>query len=172
MALGTTTTTQLSPDGREYRRLRAWELKQQGWKQQAIAEAFGVTAGAVSQWLKRAREGGAQGLRKRSSPGAPRRLSAEQRERIPALLAAGAEAFGFAGDCWTAKRVAAVIRREFGVRYHPAHVRKVVRGLGLSAQVPAVRATQRDEAAIARWTTERWPELKKRPVPKGGRSSG
>ena len=172
MAPGTTSTTRPSPDGREYRRFRAWDLKQQGWKQQAIAEALGVTAGAVSQWLKRARAGGSEALRKRSSPGAPRRLSAEQRERLPALLAAGAEAFGFEGDCWTAKRIAAVIRREFGVRYHPAHVRKVVRGLGLSVQVPAVRATQRDDAAVERWKTERWPELKKRPAPKNERSSG
>ncbi len=169
MALG---TTHLTPDGREYRRLRAWELKQQGWKQQAIAAALGVTGGAVSQWLKRARAGGPAALRKRSSPGAPRRLTAEQRERIPELLAQGAEAFGFAGECWTTKRVAAVIRREFGVRYHPAHVSKIIRALGLSVQVPALRATQRDEAAIARWKAERWPELKKRPAPKAGRSSG
>jgi predicted transcriptional regulator len=49
-------------DGREGRRRRAWELKQQGWKQQDIAAALGVTPGAVSQcvsqWLKRARERG------------------------------------------------------------------------------------------------------------------
>ena len=34
---------------REGRRLRAWELHQQGWKQQEIADALGVTQGAVSQ---------------------------------------------------------------------------------------------------------------------------
>ena len=165
-------TRQLTPDGREYRRLRAWELNQQGWKQQAIAAALGVTGGAVSQWLKRARVGGPAALRKRSSPGAPRRLTPEQRKRIPELLAPGAEAFGFEGECWTSKRVAAVIRREFGVRYHPAHVSKIVRALGLSVQVPAVRATQRDEVALERGKTVRWPELKKRPRPKGGPSFG
>ncbi len=169
MALG---TPEMTPDAREYRRRRAWELKQAGWKQKDIAAALGVTEGAVSQWLRRVREGGPEALRKRSSPGPRRRLRPEQREGIPELLGQGAEAFGFEGDCWTTKRVAAVIRREFGVRYHPAHVSKVIRGLGLSVQVPAIRATQRDEAAIARWKAERWPELKKRPAPKGGRSSG
>jgi predicted transcriptional regulator len=35
--------------------LRAWELKEQGWKQTAIAAALGVTPGSIIQWLKRAR---------------------------------------------------------------------------------------------------------------------
>ncbi|MBI5760422.1 MAG: helix-turn-helix domain-containing protein, partial [Planctomycetales bacterium] len=45
-------------DWREVRRRRAWELKQQGWKQRDIAEALGVTEGAVSQWLSTARAEG------------------------------------------------------------------------------------------------------------------
>jgi hypothetical protein len=44
-------------DWREARRSRAWELKQKGWEQCDIAEALGVTDGAVSQWVKRVREG-------------------------------------------------------------------------------------------------------------------
>jgi predicted transcriptional regulator len=47
------TKTQL--DWRDGRRRRAWELKEQGWKQIAIAAALGVSPGAVSQWLRRAR---------------------------------------------------------------------------------------------------------------------
>ena len=34
-------------DWREGRRLRAWELKQQGWSQQEIANALGVSKGAL-----------------------------------------------------------------------------------------------------------------------------
>jgi DNA-directed RNA polymerase specialized sigma24 family protein len=34
-------------DWREGRRLRAFELKQLGWSQQRIAEALGVSKGAV-----------------------------------------------------------------------------------------------------------------------------
>ncbi|WP_220196755.1 helix-turn-helix domain-containing protein [Ktedonospora formicarum] len=40
--------------------MRAWDLWQQGWKQKEIANALGVTKGAVSQWIKRGREEGAQ----------------------------------------------------------------------------------------------------------------
>ena len=67
-------------DWREGRRLRAWELKQQGWSQAKIADALGVSPGAVSQWMKRAREGGgADALRRRPAPGPTPRLCGEQR---------------------------------------------------------------------------------------------
>ena len=124
-----------------------------------IAAALGVTPGAVSQWLKRATEGGIAALRTRLRPGRTPKLTAEQRARIPDLLARGAEAYGFVGDVWTTPRVAAVIEREFGVRYHPAHVSRLLRAVGWSVQQPIRRATQRDEAAIAAWYAERWPAL-------------
>ena len=62
-------------DWREGRRLRAWELFQMEWRQKSIAEALGVTKGAVSLWVKRAKEGGLESLRHRKPPGAPRRLT-------------------------------------------------------------------------------------------------
>ena len=71
--------SQNAKDWREGRRLRAHELSQQGWTQRAIAAALGVTEGAVSQWMARARAGGSAALSKRSSPGAPPKLT---RERI------------------------------------------------------------------------------------------
>jgi len=159
-------------DWREGRRLRAWELKQRGWSQQAIADALGVTAGAVSQWMRRAREGGVEALRRRVAPGPTPKLTDEQRAALPGLLARGAEAFGFRGDVWTAKRVTAVIRREFGVRYHPNHVGNLLRAAGWSVQKPVQRASQRNEAAIAAWRTERWPALKRGPTRRAGPSSG
>jgi transposase len=146
---------------REGRRLRALELKERGWKQSEIAEALGVSEGAVSQGMKRAREQGAQALRHKPPPGAPSRLSDEQRARLPELLAQGAEAHGFRGEVWTCERVAVLIRREFGVSYHPAHVSRVVRALGLSLQKPQRRAEQRDEEAIEHWKEKKWPSLKK-----------
>jgi transposase len=137
-------------DWREGRRLRAFELKQLGWSQQQIAESLGVSKGAVSQWMKRARDGGGgpQALKRRPAPGAPSRLSDEQRARLPELLERGAQAHGFRGEVWTCERVATVIRREFGVSSHPAYVSRVVRSLGLSLQKPQRRAEQRDEEAI------------------------
>lgn len=159
-------------DVREWRRFRAWELAQQGWKQCAIARALGVTEGAVSQWLKKAREGGSESLRRRIAPGPPHRLSAAQQAQLPIVLAKGAEAFGFRGAVWTARRIAVVIAQEFGVRYHPSHVNRLVHTLGLSVQQPQVQASQRDPAKVDTWYTERWPTLEKKPKRKDRRSSG
>jgi transposase len=156
----------------EWRRLRAWALAQAGWSGRTIAQALGVTPGAVSQWLKRAREGGAQALVHRRPPGSAPRLSAEQLAQLPALLSYGAEAYGFLGDGWTSQRVATVIKREFGVVYHRAHVSRLLRQIGWSVQKPIRRATQRDEAAIERWTTERWPALFAKPKASGVPSFG
>jgi transposase len=44
------------------RRLQAWHLQQQGWSQRQIARALGVSEGAVSQWMMRARDGGLESL--------------------------------------------------------------------------------------------------------------
>jgi transposase len=159
-------------DGRDGRRRRAWELKQEGWKQTAIAAALGVTPGAVSQWLKRARTQGVDGLRGHPAAGPTPRLPREQRAQIPALLARGAPAWGFVGEVWTCKRVADVIRRTFGVSYHPAHVYKLLQSLEHSFQRPVDRAAQRDDEAIATWWRERWPALKKKRATRGGRSFG
>jgi transposase len=160
-------------DWREERRKRAWALKQEGWPHKEIAAALGVSEGAVSQWLKRAREGGGvEALTRRPPPGMTPRWSVEQRAQLPALLARGAETYGFRGDVWTARRVAQLIADTFGVRYHRDHVSRVLRQIGWSRQRPVKRATQRNEEAITRWQEERWPALRKKRPRTGPPSSG
>src|SRR5512135_1831015 len=151
-------------DWKEGRRLRAWELWQQEWKQKDRAKALGVSKGAVRQWLKRAKTEGKEALCRRPVPGARPKLSAEQLAELPSLLDRGAEAFGFRGQVWTAQRVREVIKRQFGVSYHPGHCSRLLQQLRYSVQKPEQQASQRDEAAIRRWTDERWPALKKSPA--------
>ena len=110
--------------------------------------------------------------RRRTSPGAPPKLTPAQRAAVPARLAPGAAASGFRGDVWTAPRVAWLIAAHVGVRYHPAHVSRLVRALGWTPQKPLQRATQRDEAAIRRWWAERWPRLKSVHIPLSSPAGG
>lgn len=149
-------------DWREGRRLRAWQLKDQGWRQKDIAQALGVTEGAVSQWMKRGRDGGEQALKRTPPPGAQARLTSEQHQELVKLLEQGAEQHGFVGAVWTQNRVRQIIKRHFGVSYHRDHIGRLLRQIGWSVQKPQQRAAQRDEAAIAKWREQDWPELKKR----------
>lgn len=81
--------------------------------------------------------------------------------KLPELLEQGAEAHGFRGEVWTCERVATVIRTEFGVDYHPAHVSRLLRALRQSVQKPQRRANQREEEAIEHWKDKKWPSLKR-----------
>ena len=145
----------------EGRRLRAFELSQQGWRPVRIAEALGVSRAAVSQWLEMARRGGIDALHARPHFGASARLTEPQKSLIPEFLSHGAEAYGFRGAVWTCDRVATVIAHEFGVQYHKAHVSRILKQLGWTPQQPITKAIQRDDEAIERWRDEVWPELKK-----------
>src|SRR5262249_40885262 len=154
--LSSTSTTDL----REYRRLRAWELHQHGWPQHQIVRALGVSKGAVSQWLSRARKEGVEALQKRSSPRAPARLTNEQKAQLAALLAKGAEHYGFRGDVWLRARIQSVIKQTFGVTYSVSHISWLMQQIGWSRQKPRRRARQRSEQAVEQWLEKRWPELK------------
>jgi transposase len=152
----------LPADALEWRRLRALHLKLQGWCRRDIAEALGVSPVSVSRWFARARDGGPEALRARTSPGPPPKLSAAQRRQIPEFLWHGAEAYGFRGDVWTCARIARVIEEEFGARYHKGHVARLLQELRWTPQLPIRRAVQRDEEAIRRWRSDVWPELRRR----------
>jgi transposase len=146
-------------DWREWRRLRAWHLFQHGWTEREIAQALGASKGAVSQWLTSARKGGRQVLLSRPH-GTHAKLTEEQKRLIPDFLWHGPEAYGFRGEVWTCPRVVDVLAREFGVTYHRDHVSRILKELGWTPQIPITRAIQRDEAAIAHWRAEVWPELR------------
>jgi transposase len=155
-------------DWKEARRRRAYELRRAGWTYEEIAEALGISKGAVSQWITAATHGGTDALRARPRAGVAPRLSAKQLALLPDLLSHGAEAYGFRGEVWTCARVAAVIREEFGVRYHKAHVSRLLKALHWTPQLPIERAIQRDEQDIQRWRVDVWPLLKKKPAGRAG----
>jgi transposase len=150
-------------DWREIRRMRAWELKQADWQPSKIAEALGVTRGAVSHWFKKAEAEGVKALGKCRGGGPKAKLSEADLKRLPELLTQGAEVHGFRGEVWTRARVGELIKREFGISYTPEHVGYLLKKIGWSRQKPVQRASQRNEAAIEQWRTETWKELKKKP---------
>jgi transposase len=82
---------------------------------------------------------------------------------VPQELLKGPLAQGFPTNLWTLKRIAMVIERITGVRFHPGHVWKILGEIGWSLQKPAKRAKERNEEAVSQWTAETWPCIKKKP---------
>ena len=77
------------------------------------------------------------------------------------LLKRGAVAAGFDTERWTLKRIAALIRREFGVRYHFRSLGRLLHARGWSPQRPPTRARERDEALVEAWLRRDWPRIKR-----------
>jgi len=145
----------------EARRLQAARLFSQGKTQGAVARALGVTTAAVNHWHQTWRAKGVRGLKGAGRAGRKPKLDARQLATVDRALRAGPGTHGFSTELWTLPRVATVIQRLTGVRHHPSHVGRLLQQLDWSLQRPGRRARERDEAAIARWKTRRWAQLKK-----------
>lgn len=146
----------------EKRRRRAVELLRTGWSLSEVAARIGCSVSSVFLWREAFRTRGEAGLKPKPVPGRPTRLSQRHQRALARVLVRGAVKVGYATDLWTTRRVAEVIRKRFGVAYHPNHLWRLLRGLGWSCQKPETRARERDEAAIAHWKRYRWPHIKKR----------
>lgn len=149
------------------RREKAASLFEKGVPQHEVAREVEVSAASVCRWHAKWKRRGEAGLKVVVRYGRPVRLTESQVGRLQNALVDGAMSHGFGTDLWTLPRIASVIDRLFGVRYHPGHVWRVMRRLGWSLQRPTTRAKERDEDAIAAWRRDEWPELKKTAAHRG-----
>ncbi len=142
--------------GLQLRRQQAAQRFAAGDSQAAVARRLHVSRQSVSRWHGQWKIGGGPALRAAGRAGRKPRLSAEQRDQLEAALRRGARAHGFLTELWTLPRIAQVIARQTGVRYHPGHVWKLLRALHWTLQRPARRGQERNEAAIRQWVRTRW----------------
>ena len=156
-------TSRSQEDWMVLRRL-AVELLQDGSTQEVVAERLGVSRSSIKRWIKAFRDGGVAALRRKKPKPASRRLSEDQCHQLSDILVAGPSAAGFDTDLWTCTRVAEIVKREFGVSYHPDHLGRILHALGFSPQKPQRRAREREEATVIRWREQDWPRIKKRGV--------
>ena len=126
-----------------------------------VSHRVGTSMASVCRWHQAVAQGGLAALAAKPVPGRPRKLAKAECARLLELLLNGAMAYGYPNELWTLKRIARVILLEFGVRYHPHHVWRVLRDLRWSCQMPERRPVQRDEQAIAHWKRYQWPHIKK-----------
>jgi len=149
-------------DQLEVRRLKAAKLFEEGVTQAEVSRQLGVHKQSVNRWHQTWKKKGAKALKKAGRAGRKSRLRTEQLYQLCQGLKEGPEALGYGTSLWTTWRVADLIERQTGQKFHPGHVWRILRSLGWSCQRPVGRAIQRDEPAIQRWKRVRWPEIKKK----------
>ena len=148
----------------QQRRIASARLFRKGHSQADVARQLDVSRQTASRWHTTWLAGGRQALAGAGRAGRKPKLSRDQLRQLEAILLAGPLAAGYETDLWKLKRIARVIRREFGVTFHIGHIWKVLGQLGWSCQRPQRKARERNDEAIRRWVRYRWPRIKKRPA--------
>jgi transposase len=155
----------------ELRRRKAARLFDQGISAADVARRLGVARQVGYRWMNVWRKGGADALASKGRAGPKPRLLPRQTGQLIKALLKGPGAHGYKTQLWTLPRVAALIEKLTGVRYHPGHVWKLLGALGFSCQRPERRAVERDEPAIRHWKQVEWPAIKKKRAASTGSSS-
>ncbi|MFD3972727.1 winged helix-turn-helix domain-containing protein [Streptomyces cyaneofuscatus] len=138
---------------REELRLQAGERFAGGESSSAIARDLRVSVWSVQRWRQIWEGGGPRALRSQAPASLPR-LSERQFAQLEGELAKGPAAHGWEDQRWTLSRVKTVIGRRFHLTYTIQGVRKLLVRNGWSCQVPARRAMERDDEAVAGWVKE------------------
>lgn len=126
------------------------------------AEMLGVGERSVWRWLGRWRQMGAAGFENARRSGRPPKLTDAQSDQVLSWLDRSATDFGFVTERWTARRVASVIDRRFGVRMNVRYLNDWLRRRRITPQIPETRPRERDQLLIDAWVAEQWPRIKKK----------
>ena len=147
----------------EVRRRLAGRMLEAGHSQAEIARLVDVTPASVTRWKNAFQRKGLAGLQAKPRLGAKPKLTKPQMNQLPHLLLRGARDWGYQTDLWTLPRIAKVIGKHFGVKYHHRYLWYLMRKLGWSCQKPKRRAAQQDQQAVQAWVQKKWPGIKKSP---------
>ena len=143
-------------------RLHAVALNMEGKTAPQIASFLKVHRSNVSLWLGRWKKHGLEGLLEGHRPGRPSGMSDHQRHTLADILDSGPVAYGFTSGVWTCPMVARVIKDEFSLTYHPAHVSRFLHDLDFSVQRPKKILARADKALQSKWVRHRYPDIKKK----------
>ena len=150
------------------RQLQAVVLNSEGQTSGELARNLKAPRSKVSKWLQRYQSDGVDDLLEGYRSGRPPELTEKQQQQLGDILDSGPAAYGLDNGIWTSPMIAWVVQAEFGVQYHPGHVRKLLHAWGFSVQRPRRILARADVAAQDRWRRHIYPNLKKKP----GRGAG
>lgn len=150
------------------KRLQAVVMNAEGYSSGEIARILKAPRSKASEWLRAYEERGVEGLLEGHRSGRPSVLDDKQLRKLGDILDGGPAAYGLDTGIWTSPMISWVIEEEFGVQYHPGHVRKILHEIGFSVQRPKRVLARADAAERDRWQRYTYPTIKKKRGPKTG----
>ncbi len=153
------------------RRIHAVVLNSDGLTSGEIAETLRAPRSRVSEWLRNYDLHGYEALLEGCRPGRPAELTDEDLTALSDIIDSGPVAYGYLSGMWTSLMIARVIEEEFGVSYHPGHVRRILYALGFSVQRPKRVLARADAEKQQKWRRRTYPAIKKGLSKKAPRSS-
>ena len=143
---------------REKLRMEAAERFALGDENAVIAHDLRVSVRSVQRWRKTWSQDGPRALASKGPASFPL-LGDELFAVLEEELARGPVAHGWPDQTWTLSRIKTLIGHRFHKSYTVQGVAALLKRHGWSCQVPARRAVERDEAAVAGWVKETWPDV-------------
>jgi len=148
----------------EHLRRMAVARLEDGYDTREVADFLGVSLRSVQRWLRAKLLLGESALVNRPRPGRPPKLDNIRAAAVLGWLDKSPSDFGFPTQRWTARRVGELIDREFGVQMNRRYLSDWLGRRGITPQIPARVAQERDEGQIRWWVSQLWPRIKKKPA--------
>lgn len=114
------------------KRIQGLLLVSAGMAERQAARTVGVGRRTLQEWIFKYRRGGLAALKKGPYPGRSTKLTKAQFEELGRIIEQGPESVGLDSGVWTAPLAVDLVNRLFGVKYHPDHMRKILKRLGVS----------------------------------------
>lgn len=143
-------------------RIKAVQRVEEGESPEEVIDLLGFHRSCIYRWIAQYREGGLEGLKKKSAPGKQPKLNGSQMRKLYKIITRkNPIQLNFEFALWTRGMIRQVIKDEFSVKLSDVSVGRLLRKLGLSPQKPLHRAYQRDEEKVIAWQEGAYPEIKK-----------
>jgi len=127
-----------------------------------IATVLHQHRSTVHSWIILWNQHGINALFEGHRSGRPAQLTETDQEKLYDIIESGPVAYGLNTGVWTSPIISHVIYEEFNVKYHPGHVRKMIKNLGFSVQRPTTQLIRADKKAQNRWIRYTYPNFKKK----------